>query len=50
MPEEGPLPNGTELPAGIEAFCAPLRERSGYRWIEETYRRYRQPSAVAAIV
>jgi glutathione S-transferase len=49
MPEEGPLPNDTELPAGLEAFCAPLRERSGYRWIEETYHRRRQRSAVAAI-
>lgn len=47
MPEEGPLPNDTELPAGLEAFCAPLRERDGYGWIEETYRRHRQPAAVA---
>jgi glutathione S-transferase len=46
MPEEGPLPNDTELPAGLEAFCAPLRDRSGYHWIEQTYRRHRQPVAV----
>jgi len=44
MPEEGPLPNDMELPAGLEAFCAPLREREGYRWIEQTYRRCRQPA------
>jgi glutathione S-transferase len=48
MPEEGPLPNDMELPAGLEAFCAPLRGRDGYRWIEQTYRRHRQPASVAA--
>jgi glutathione S-transferase len=48
MPDEGPLPNDMELPAGLAEFRAPLRERSGYRWIEETYRRHRQPAAVAA--
>jgi glutathione S-transferase len=48
MPDEGPLPTDTELPAGLEEFSVPLRERSGYRWIEETYRRHRQPAAVAA--
>lgn len=47
MPDEGPLPSDMELPAGLEAFTAPLRERSGYRWIEETYRRHRQSAAVA---
>ncbi|HWA53533.1 MAG TPA: glutathione S-transferase [Solirubrobacterales bacterium] len=48
MPDEGPLPNDMELPAGLEAFCAPLRERSGYRWVEQTYRRHRHPAGVAA--
>ncbi|HKT82555.1 MAG TPA: glutathione S-transferase family protein [Solirubrobacterales bacterium] len=48
MPEQGPLPTDTELPAGLEEFRAPLLERSGYRWIEETYRRHRHPAGVAA--
>jgi len=47
MAEEGPLPNDMELPEGLEAFCAPLRKREGYRWIEQTYRRHRQPAAAA---
>ena len=47
MPEEGPLPNDLELPAGLEEFCAPLRDRGGYRWIEQIYRRHRQPVGVA---
>ncbi|HEU4945345.1 MAG TPA: glutathione S-transferase family protein [Solirubrobacterales bacterium] len=45
MPDEGPLPNDERLPAGLESFRAPLEERRGYRWIEETYRRHRLPSA-----
>lgn len=48
LSDEGPLPNDMELPAGLAEFRAPLRERSGYRWVEETYRRHRQPAAVAA--
>ncbi len=48
MPDEGPLPTDMELPAGLEEFSAPLRERSGYRWIEDTYRRHRQPAATVA--
>jgi glutathione S-transferase len=42
LPDEGPLPEDEPLPAGLESFRAPLRERPGYRWIEETYRRHRQ--------
>jgi glutathione S-transferase len=48
IPDEGPLPNDVELPSGLEAFRAPLQERPGYRWVEETYRRHRQPVAAAA--
>ncbi|HVY77325.1 MAG TPA: glutathione S-transferase family protein [Solirubrobacterales bacterium] len=44
MPDEGPLPNDLPLPAGLEDFRASLRERAGYRWVEETYRRHRQPT------
>jgi glutathione S-transferase len=46
MPDEGPVPNDEPLPAGLEEFRAPLRDRPGYRWIEETYRRHRRPAAV----
>lgn len=48
MPDEGPLPTDVELPAGLEHFRAPLRERSGYHWVEETYRRHRQPATIVA--
>jgi glutathione S-transferase len=48
LPDEGPLPAEEPLPAGLEAFRAPLAERPGYRWIEETYRRHRRPAALAA--
>lgn len=39
-PPEGPsvLP---DPPAGFEAFRRPLTERPGYRWVSETFRRYR---------
>jgi glutathione S-transferase len=29
-------------PAGVEEFRAPLRERPGYRWVEEMFRRHRE--------
>ncbi len=47
LPDEGPLPEDEPLPGGMESFRAPLRERPGYRWVEETYRRHRRPSAIA---
>lgn len=47
VPKEGPLSPGERLPAGMERFREPLRDRPGYRWVEETYRRERQPSPTA---
>jgi glutathione S-transferase len=46
-PPEGPrLPeSGAE---GFEDFRAPLKERAGYRWVEEMFRRHRKPAPVAA--
>jgi glutathione S-transferase len=38
-PPEGPTVPGT-IPA-LERFRAPLKERPGYRWVEEMYRRHR---------
>ena len=50
VPGEGPLPTDVQLPAGLEDFRAPLRERNGYRWVEETYRRNRLPLAAVIVV
>ena len=44
LPPQGPaLP---DPPAGFERFRAPLRERRGYRWVEEMFRRHRKPATV----
>jgi glutathione S-transferase len=41
QPAEGPaLP---PVPEGFERFRAPLKERRGYRWVEEMFRRHRRP-------
>jgi len=47
LPEEGPVPTDEPPPAGMESFRAPLRDRPGYRWVEETFRRHRWPARVA---
>ena len=44
LPEGAPKLLET-LPAAVEEFRAPLRERPGYRWVEETYRRHRNLGA-----
>lgn len=41
LPPGGPLPPDLPQPPGFEAFRDELRDRPGYRWVEETYRRYR---------
>jgi glutathione S-transferase len=47
-PPEGPkLP---PAPPGYEEFRAPLRDRRGYRWVEETFRRHRRPAGARAPV
>ncbi len=48
LPAEGPLPPDQKPAAGIERFRAPLKERRAYRWVEETFRRHRNPTPVAA--
>jgi len=48
LPDEGPLPATEAPPAGMEEFRAPLRERPGYQWVEEMFRRHRRPAGVAA--
>lgn len=47
LPPEGPVPADEPPPAGMESFRAPLEQRPGYRWIEETFRRHRRPAGVA---
>ncbi len=47
LPEEGPVPTDEPPPAGIASFRAPLEDRPGYRWVEETFRRQRRPADVA---
>jgi glutathione S-transferase len=43
LPSEGPrLP---EPSSSYERFRAPLADRPGYRWVEETWRRHRRPVA-----
>jgi len=42
QPPEGPsLP---PAPEGFERFRAPLKERPGYRWVQEMFRKHRQPA------
>jgi glutathione S-transferase len=48
LPAEGPLPATEVPPAGLESFRAPLRERSGCRWVEEMFRRHRRPVGAGA--
>jgi len=43
LPEEGPVPADEPPPEGLERFRAPLKERRGYKWIEEMFRRHRKP-------
>jgi len=42
LPEEGPLPADQAPAAGIEEFRAPLKERRGFRWVAEMFRRHRR--------
>jgi glutathione S-transferase len=46
-PDEGPTP-GSTMPDSFEAFREPLRERPGYLWVEEMFRRHRLPAKSAA--
>lgn len=47
LPEEGPLPTDESPPEGLERFRTPLKERPGFEWVAETYRRHRKPAAKA---
>lgn len=49
LPDEGPVPNDEPPPAGVERFRAPLKERRGFKWVSEVYRRHRKPAKPAAV-
>ena len=42
VPEGSPLPADTRLPAGLEDFREPLKERRGFKWVSEMFRRHRR--------
>jgi glutathione S-transferase len=41
LPEGGPLPSDLPQSAGMRTFRAEIADRPAYRWVEETYLRYR---------
>jgi glutathione S-transferase len=45
QPEEGPVPTDEPGAAGLERFREPLKERRGFKWVEEMFRRRRRPAA-----
>jgi len=49
LPAQGPVTTDLGVPAGMEAFREPLKERPGYLWVDEMFRRHRDraPAAVA---
>lgn len=50
LPEGGPIPPDQPSAEGFERFREPLKERPGFRWVAETYRRHRRPAKAAAAV
>ena len=46
LPPEAPRLG--DPPAGFERFRAPLKERAGYRWVEEIFRLHRSPAPAMA--
>ena len=45
LPEEGPLPTDEPPPKGLERFREPLKERRGFKWVSEMFRRHRKGGA-----
>lgn len=43
-PAGAPLPPGQPMPGGYERFREPLRERRGFKWVAEMFRRHRHPN------
>ena len=47
-PEGGPLPPDVPTPPALERFRDGLRDRPGFAWVEEMFRRHRHPGRAAA--
>ncbi len=47
-PDQGPNP-GSTMPQPFEEFREPLKQRPGYQWVEEMFRRHRVPDGAAAV-
>jgi glutathione S-transferase len=48
-PPEGPSLLPDPMPAKLEEFRAPLKQRPGYQWVLDTYRRHRKPDATVSV-
>ncbi len=48
QPEEGPMPPDLPSAEGFERFQAPLKERRGFKWVAEMFRRHRKPARAPA--
>jgi glutathione S-transferase len=48
IPPEGPLSPGLPVPPAFERFREALRDRPGFAWVEEMFRRHRRPTKAAA--
>lgn len=48
-PEEGPLPPNQLTPPAFERFREGMSHRPGYAWVEEMYRRHRQPAGASSL-
>jgi glutathione S-transferase len=47
-PEGAPLPPDQPLPEGFKRLRESVRERRGFKWVAEMFRRHRRPAKVAA--
>lgn len=50
VPEGGPLPTDEPGPKGLERFRAPLKERRGFEWVEEMFRRHRDAAVPVRVM
>jgi glutathione S-transferase len=48
LPENAPLPPDQALPEGYEQFREPLKQRRGFNWVAEMFRRHREAGRPAA--
>jgi glutathione S-transferase len=48
LPDEGPLPNEDPPPRGLQEFREPLEGRPAFGWVEEMFRRHRNPARATA--